>query len=461
MSGLAAGIRLAMFDQKVLILEKHSIAGGLNSFYARKGRKLDVGLHAMTNFARPGDKNRPLLKICKQLRLSYSELQLQEQSFSRILFPTKELTFTNEISDLRGQIALKFSDQLERFDRFLTFLESFDETKLDREYQSARTQLEEFFTSEELIERLLCPTLIYGSAWEMDMDFSQFVIMFKALFLEGFSRPKGGVRTLLNTLVKRYKDLRGELLFRSGVKEIALSCDGETNHQIMLDNGRLIKCKKILSSAGLPETYKLIKNNKVLERAPQAGKMSFTESILFFSKRPKEFGHHETISFFNSSEKYHYRKPEDTLFDKESAVICLPNNFADDDLDEGIIRVTFIANYDEWKKLADNEEAYGQAKAQVLKETLALIKRIYPDFSAQLNFSDVFTPLTIKRFTSHEAGCVYGSEDKKRDGKTDYPNLFVCGTDQGFLGIVGALLSGISMANLHCLQTPQIASAGN
>src|SRR2546428_9324301 len=28
-------------------------------------------------------------------------------------------------------------------------------------------------------------------------------------------------------------------------------------------------------------------------------------------------------------------------------------------------------------------------------------------------------------------------------------NLFICGNDQGFLGIVGAMLSGISMANLH------------
>ena len=33
MSGLAAGIRLAYFDQKVCILERHYTIGGLNSFY--------------------------------------------------------------------------------------------------------------------------------------------------------------------------------------------------------------------------------------------------------------------------------------------------------------------------------------------------------------------------------------------------------------------------------------------
>ena len=50
MSGLAAGIRLAQYDRNVCILEKHSMIGGLNSFYRRNGRNYDVGLHAMTNY---------------------------------------------------------------------------------------------------------------------------------------------------------------------------------------------------------------------------------------------------------------------------------------------------------------------------------------------------------------------------------------------------------------------------
>ena len=35
MSGLAAGIRLAHYDQKVCILERHYTIGGLNSFFIR------------------------------------------------------------------------------------------------------------------------------------------------------------------------------------------------------------------------------------------------------------------------------------------------------------------------------------------------------------------------------------------------------------------------------------------
>jgi phytoene dehydrogenase-like protein len=61
--------------------------------------------------------------------------------------------------------------------------------------------------------------------------------------------------------------------------------------------------------------------------------------------------------------------------------------------------------------------------------------------------TDVFTPTTIRRFTGHENGAVYGAPDKRYDGVTHLKNLFICGTDQGFVGIIGAIISGIAIAN--------------
>ena len=76
----------------------------------------------------------------------------------------------------------------------------------------------------------------------------------------------------------------------------------------------------------------------------------------------------------------------------------------------------------------------------------------FQDFLDSVIFSDTFTPKTIFKYTGHANGSVYGSPVKLKDGITPVRNLFICGTDQGFLGIVGATLSGISMANLHILQ---------
>jgi phytoene dehydrogenase-like protein len=63
----------------------------------------------------------------------------------------------------------------------------------------------------------------------------------------------------------------------------------------------------------------------------------------------------------------------------------------------------------------------------------------------------MFTPRTIHRYTWHDNGAVYGAPDKRLDGRTKYDNLFICGTDQGYVGIVGAILSGILVTNRHLL----------
>ncbi|HEY1065240.1 MAG TPA: phytoene dehydrogenase, partial [Pirellulales bacterium] len=84
--------------------------------------------------------------------------------------------------------------------------------------------------------------------------------------------------------------------------------------------------------------------------------------------------------------------------------------------------------------------------------TCASAVRFMPDFRHRVIETDVFTPTTIRRFTWHDNGAVYGAPEKKLDGTTSVKNLFLCGTDQGFLGIIGAIVSGISMANMHCLK---------
>jgi len=115
LSGLAAGIRLAHFDKKVCIVEKHIEVGGLNSFYVRKGRTFDVGLHAMTNYAPKGARGTPLGKLLKQLRFKHEDFQLCPQTMSQIRFPEKSLNFTNDFEFLKQEVAEQFPDQIDGF----------------------------------------------------------------------------------------------------------------------------------------------------------------------------------------------------------------------------------------------------------------------------------------------------------------------------------------------------------
>ena len=116
MSGLAAGIRLAHFGKKVCIFERHNATGGLNSFYSQQGRKFDVGLHALTNFVRPGVKGTPLTKLLRQLRISRDEFQLCEQKRSRVCFGSAgdiSLNFTNDFEVLESEVAQAFPAEID------------------------------------------------------------------------------------------------------------------------------------------------------------------------------------------------------------------------------------------------------------------------------------------------------------------------------------------------------------
>lgn len=454
MSGLAAAIRLSMYNKKVLILEKHTISGGLNSYYARGKRKFDVGLHALTNFVGPKEKGKPFNKLMKQLRIPYEEFKLSPQNYSLIQFPDKTLKFTNEISVLTEDISKNYPQEVDGFIRLLDHIRNFDEVNLNNEVVMAKTVVAHFIKDKSLIEMIFCPLLIYGSAWENDMDFSQFVIMFKSIFLEGFSRPEGGVRTILDLLLKRLEANGGEIRYKSEVTKIISTSNKISGVEI--NHGEVIECDQILSSMGLPETYDVVSELEA-KHTPHIGKLSFCESILITDKKPRDLGIDATIIFYNNRPEYLYQRPE-TLFDRESAVVCFPNNFAygnyHDDFDEGILRITNIANFEKWHelKMMEDKNPYKEQKEQVYLNAKNILKNVGLKSSYEVLFKDIFTPTTIKRYTQHFGGTVYGSTEKSRNGLTPIEGLYICGTDQGFLGIVGSMLSGISMANLHVLQ---------
>jgi phytoene dehydrogenase-like protein len=451
MSGLAAGIRLAHFNQRVCILERHYTIGGLNSFYRLGGRDYDVGLHAVTNFTPKGAKKGPLARLLRQLRFKWEDFALAPQVGSTIAFPDVQLQFGNGLELIEAEIAAKFPAQKDAFQQLLAKIIDYDDLDENNFGGSTRAVLSETISDPLLIEMLLCPLMWYGNAREHDMDFGQFCIMFRSIFMEGFARPFTGVRLILKNLVRRFRSLGGELKLRSGVERIKVK-DGRAMG-VVLDSGEELEGRHVLSSAGLVETIRLCEDITEVDDT-RAGQMSFTESISILDKPPKQLGFDRTIVFYNDSETFHWQKPKDALCDMRTGVICSPNNYmydeSDGDLPDGVIRITTIADSDRWNALS--EEEYKLEKLRWYDRTIASAVRFIPDFRGHVIDTDMFTPNTIRRFTWHDNGAVYGAPEKRLDGTTHLPNLFLCGTDQGFVGIIGSIVSGISIANQHCLR---------
>jgi phytoene dehydrogenase-like protein len=447
MSGLAAGIRLAHYDQRVCLLERHYTIGGLNSFYRLRGRDYDVGLHALTNITPKGTKKGPLARLLRQLRFRWDDFAIAPQLGSEIAFPGARLRFDNEAETLRGEVARLFPAQADNFDRLVREVVEYDDLDESHAELSAREVVSSIITEPLLVEMLFCPLMFYGSAREQDMDWGQFSIMFRSIFLEGLGRPHAGVRLILKHLVRKFRALGGELKLRSGVKRIVV--DGDRVVGVELEGGQQLECRNLLSSAGWCETMRLCDDGQpVPARSP--GRLSFCETIATLNVEPADLNYHRTITFFNDCDSFHWEQSREPC-DLRSGVICSPNNFDySEPLDEGTMRITVLANYDHWNGLDEN--AYQQEKLRWYDRITGSAVRFVPDYRSHVIDTDMFTPTTIVRFTGHENGAIYGAPEKQFDGRTHLNNLFVCGTDQGFVGVIGSIISGISMANQHCLR---------
>lgn len=445
LSGIAAGIRAARFGLKTIVLEQHNKPGGLNSYYYRKGHLFESGLHAMTNFAPVADKRAPLNLLFRQLKLSRKSFTTHEQLCSEIRFPGTSLLFSNDSQLLEEEIRKVFPEYIDRFVQLNEKIATFDPFAI-RPWQSARDFLHQVLGEPALEEMLLLPLMVYGNAEEHDMELAQFVIMYRAIFGDGFFRPSGTIRDFLEQLTSHFKDVGGEIRYNTRVATIDSS--GDQVSGVSLADGTRISAEKVVSTIGIPATIAL--SGWQMPEQDYIGQMSFMETV---SVLPKEayaaVNDHKTILFFNNNHVCSYRRPV-TLLDLSWGVVCFPQNFQGMKEEQAAqLRVTHAANYDLWKALPADQ--YQQVKEQWTAAVIKNTELLVGSYGDKTLFQDSFTPLTIERYTEKAAGAVYGSPVKIKDGKTPWQNLFVAGTDQGYLGIVGSMLSGVTMVNHHIL----------
>ncbi len=445
LSGLAAGIRSARFDQTTLIVEQHSRIGGLNSYYTRQGYLLETGLHAMTNFAPPGAKHAPLNRLFRQLKLSRKSFQTHEQLSSRIVFPEATLQFSNDLALLSTEVASAFPACRDKFQSLVKEIDAYNPFA-DVPWQSTRAFLQARLNEPLLEDMLLLPLMVYGNAEEYDMDLGQFAIMFRALFLEGFFRPHGTIKDLLSMLQDQYERFGGSLRLRAPVAR--LLCSGERVTGIRLASGEEITADAVLSTVGIPGTA--LMSDWQLDLAEYTGQMSFMETISMLPAKHfcRQYAD-QTIIFYNLADTFVYERPA-TAIDPSWGVICFPGNFQGIPRQDTVqVRVTNAANYSLWNQVDSRD--YDQLKKECMEQSAAAVHKIIGNYRQDVVYQDSFTPTTIEHFTAKPEGAVYGSPVKIKSGRTPWRNLYIAGTDQGYLGIVGSMLSGVTIVNQHLL----------
>lgn len=462
-SGLAAAARLAHFGIKVCLLEGHSRPGGLNSWHFVKGREISTGLHAFTNWSADG-RGGALGRLLRQLRIKYADLGLEPQGQSSIRFPSARLRFSNDIELIRHEVAAAFPDQIDCFDRFRALVRETDEAEPASRQTSARRVIEEYIADPLLAEMLLCPVMFYGNPGGVgdgldaerdrpDMDWLLFCVVWKCIFESGFGHPAHGMRPLWEMLAKRIADDGGEVRLSSRVERLVVR--GGRVVGARLTGGETVEGEAFFSSAGSVETDRLLDPAPATEKP--VGSISIVEGISLLDRPAAVAGLTDTAIFYSFSDQLRFRRPEGLVEDSNGVVCASGNYHSPASRDNGVVKISQLANYRAWRGLEAQAYAFGKHEtaagmAVALGKLGIALAKARNGAGKYAAFDDVFTPRSIERFTSHAEGALYGSPVKSRTGGTSARNLFLIGADQGFHGIVGAMLSGVAMVNLHLLR---------
>ena len=258
MSGLAAGIRLAYYEQRVCILERHSDIGGLNSFYGRARPRLRRRPARDDQLFAAGDAAGPAGPAARQLRFAWEELSLVPQIGSAIMFPGVALEFTNDFEPVRvgSAPALSRGRRTTSAGWWRRWPTTTSSARRRRRRLGPGSRRPPSSHDPLLVEMLFCPVLFYGGAGEHDMDFGQFSILFRSVFLEGLARPLAGMRLILKQLVGKFCELGGELRLRAAREPDRGPTTAGSNASCWT-TARELEARSVLSSAGWPETMRL------------------------------------------------------------------------------------------------------------------------------------------------------------------------------------------------------------
>ena len=121
-----------------------------------------------------------------------------------------------------------------------------------------------------------------------------------------------------------------------------------------------------------------------------------------------------------------------------------------------IIGLTDFSSFEKWdgtswKKRGDDYEAL---KEEITSKLLAFIERHYPGFCETIDYQELSTPLSVKHFTGHPQGSIYGVPSVRErylsneapwcQAKSPVEGLYLTGADVSSPGIAGALMGAMA-----------------
>jgi all-trans-retinol 13,14-reductase len=493
--GLAAAAALATQGRRVLVLERHTQAGGLTQTFERQGFRFNVGVHYLGGFG-PGSLNRRLFDQLGGGRIGLAPIA---GTYDRIHFPGFEIAFSPPRAALIQTLQSAFPDESDGISRYFDAINHgvralgaafvahnapalvakptawLKGSEIDRWVGRTTWDVVCECVHDERLRAVLCAQWgDYGSR-PKESSFAMHATVMQHYF-DGAWYPVGGSASFAREMGTTIEGAGGAI--RTGAEVVAIRTHERRVAGVTLANGEKIEAPCVISDAGMRNTLRMLPSpdvdyewaSDVLELEPSFGHVGLylgiegdiaalgadTANTWIYeswdvnalwrdpfaqSRAPAIF-----VSFPSLRDPAHEPGPRRQHTAEIMALVDW-SVFAqwDQSLEPGGMKKGAPA--------AQRGESYLAFKALLEQNLMAQFAERFPEIAARVTYREASTPLSVATYIGSEHGAIYGLETSPRRFKshalrprTPIGGLLLAGQDAATPGVTGAMMGGLMAA---------------
>jgi all-trans-retinol 13,14-reductase len=468
LGGLSAASLLAQLGRRVLVLEQHTVPGGLTQSFRRAQWSWDVGLHIVGEMGPAAIPGRVLHALSggrlewTRVPDPYDVIELPDASpygvAASLAAQKRNLKTRWPREDIDGYFAAMHRAANAMRDYYAARTLT---PWLQQRAGSAAHTLALTTTRTVIDAHLKDPALrtLLASTWS-----SYGVVPARSAFgihalihrhyRHGVFYPRGGSMSLARTFADDIAAHRGWIQTQASVEEILVQ--GGRAMGVRLKSGAVIHARAVISAAGAHNTIKLLPRDEWTQKV-EAIKPSCAHLCLYV-------GFKGDIRAAGASEANHLLLGADSerLWDGQGeppfVYVSFPS-LKDGEEHDGFHsgQVLAMAEYAPFAPFADSRwrkrpQEYDALKARITDALTRAVIRRFPRLEPLISYRELSTPLSTVHFARGVEGAAYGLEvtkerfDATLRARTPIRGLHLAGADVSLTGILGALTGGLAAA---------------
>jgi len=488
MGSLTSAAILAKEGQKVLVLERHYVAGGFTHVFKRKGFEWDVGIHYIGEVQKENSVIKKLFDYITNSKLTWADMG---DVYDKIIVGNKEYDFIKGVQNFKDKITRYFPTEKKAIDIYVETV--FKAIKTSQKFymdkallpilsktigrkmrnpfykfsdKTTYEVLKSITNNEELIKVLSGQYGDYG----LPPKRSSF-IMHAAVarhYFTGGSFPIGGSSEIAKHTDSVIENAGGTILISAEVDQIIIKNNKATG--VKMKDGKVFSAKKIISGTGIMTTYNKLLPSKIAEKHHlkeqlQTVKRSVSHACLYIGLKgsPKELHlpktnywiYPDTIDHDTAFNNY----LEDLNSDFPVVYISFPSakdpDWSNRYPGKSTIDIITLLPYEGFEKWEGTPwmkrgEDYNELKEKIAKRLLEVLYKHIPQTKGKIEHYELSTPLTTKHFINYTKGEIYGLDHSPKrfrqkflQPRTPIKNFFLTGQDVVTAGVAAALFSGV------------------